>query len=79
MVADLSSPAIRSLLQNHIDSLGNLPKAGAADEYAALFEAVYPSEADRRTYLDSKIVGAKPSYGHIALATLMKANLCRLL
>ena len=50
----------------------------APDEYAALFEAVYPAEADRRAYLDAKIGGAKPSYGHIALATLMRAHLTRL-
>jgi hypothetical protein len=56
-----------------------LPPAGAPDEYAALFEAVYAAEADRRVYLDSKMSGAKPSYGHIALATFMRAQLCRLL
>jgi SIR2-like domain len=54
------------------------PSVGAPDEYAELFEAVYPAEADRRTYLDSKIAGSKPSYGHIALATLMKAKMARL-
>lgn len=48
---------------------GRCPPPGAPDEYAALFEAVWPSEADRRTYIDSKIAGGKPSYGHIALAT----------
>src|ERR1700733_10111550 len=78
VVADLSSQAIRARLQAHIDSSGKLPPAGAPDEYAALFEAVYPAEADRRTYLDAKIAGAKPSYGHIALATLMRAELARL-
>jgi hypothetical protein len=78
MVADLSSPAIRAQLQAHIDSLGRLPATGAPEEYAALFEAVYPAEADRRVYLDSKMSGAKPSYAHIALATLMRAQLCRL-
>ena len=78
VVADLTSPTIRSRLQAHIDSLGNLPIVDAPDEYAALFEAVYPAEADRRTYLDAKIAGAKPSYGHIALATLMRAQLTRL-
>jgi NAD-dependent SIR2 family protein deacetylase len=77
-VADLSSPTIRAQLQAHIDSLGKLPIAGSPDEYAALFEAVYPSEADRRTYLDAKMAGAKPSYGHVALATLMKNNCARL-
>jgi hypothetical protein len=77
-VADLTSPTIRSRLQAHIDSSGNLPVVDAPDEYAALFEAVYPAEADRRAYLDAKIAGAKPSYGHIALATLMRAQLTRL-
>lgn len=77
VVSDLSSPAIRGQLQSHIDSSGKYPAAGAPDEYAALFEAVYPSESDRRAYLDAKMKGAKPSYGHIALATLMHANLAR--
>jgi len=78
LVADLSSPTIRARLQAHVDSLGALPNAGAPDEYAVLFEAAYPSEADRRAYLDAKIAGAKPSYGHLALATLMRAQLSRL-
>ena len=42
-----------------------------------LFEAAYPNEQDRRTYIDAKLNGAKPSYGHIALATLMKADKTR--
>jgi SIR2-like domain len=77
-VADLSSPAVRAQLQSHIDASGHLPAQGATEEYAALFEAVYPAEADRRTYLDSKLAGARPSFGHIAVATLMRAGLCRL-
>ena len=77
-VADLSSPVVRAQLQAHIDSSGKLPPHGAPDEYAALFEAVYPAEVDRRAYLDSKMTGAKPSYGHLALATLMRAQLTRL-
>src|SRR5688572_30308082 len=35
-VADLANAGIRAQLQAHIDSLGNLPPAGAPDEYAAL-------------------------------------------
>lgn len=77
-VADLSSPAVRAQIQAHIDAGGQLPPQGAPAEYAALFEAVYPAESDRRAYLDSKMTGARPSYGHIALATLMRAELCRL-
>jgi hypothetical protein len=77
-VADLSNQAIRSQLQGYIDSSERLPTLGAPDEYAALFEAVYPSESDRRVYLDAKMAGAKLSYGHLALATLMRAQLTRL-
>ena len=77
-VADLSSAAIRTQLQAHIDSSENLPPVGASDEYAALFEAVYSDEKDRRAYLDAKIIGGKPSYGHLALATLMRGQLTRL-
>ena len=79
VMADLSNPAVRAKLQAHIDSLCRLPPAGASDEYASLFEELHPSEADRRVYLDSKIAGAKPSYGHLALATLMRAERTRLI
>ncbi len=78
-VADLSNPSIRARLQQHIRESGEFPKEGANDEYAALFEAVFPSESDRRTYIDEKIRGGKPSYGHMALATLMKADRARII
>jgi hypothetical protein len=77
-VGDLASSAVRNALQSFIDSLDRFPAPGAPDEYAALFEAAYPSEADRRTYIAAKIAGGKPSYGHIALATLMRAGHARL-
>jgi len=77
-VADLSNPVIRAQLQDHIESSASLPPPGDPDEYAALFEAVYPAEADRRAYLDAKIAGGKPSYGHLALAALMQARLTSL-
>jgi hypothetical protein len=78
-VANLSNPAIRAQLQSHVDSSQNLPLPGDPDEYAALFEAVYPAEVDRRAYIEAKMVGASPSYGHLALATLMRARLTRLI
>ena len=73
-VADLSNPAVRRQIQDFIGSQEAFPAPESPEEYAILFEAVYPSEADRRTYIDAKITGAKPSFGHIALATLMKAG-----
>jgi NAD-dependent SIR2 family protein deacetylase len=77
-VADLSNPAIRAQLQAHIDASGSLPPSGADEEYATLFETVYPSEVDRRAYLDAKMAAARPSYGHFALATLMRAGRARM-
>ncbi|WP_218191228.1 SIR2 family protein [Enhydrobacter aerosaccus] len=77
-VADLSNPAIRAQLQAHTDAAGALPAAGSPEEYAGLFEAVYPAESDRRAFLDAKLSGAKPSYGHLALAALMRGQGARL-
>ena len=70
-VSDLSNQAVRDQLQAHVDSLERLPPLGSNDEYAALFEEVYPSEADRRSFIQARVGGSKPSYGHLALATLM--------
>jgi hypothetical protein len=77
-VADLANPIIRNQIQAHIDSSGTFPAFDTPEEYAVLFETAYPSESDRRLYIDSKIKGAKPSYGHMALATLMKSQLTRI-
>ena len=75
---DLSQPAVRNRIDAHIESLGSMPSPGSPDEYAALFEATYPAESDRRAFLDGKLTGAKPSYGHIALATLMRHERTRI-
>src|SRR6266446_2047984 len=77
-VSDLSNSAVRELLQSYMDASGRFPANGAPDEYAALFEAAWPNEGDRRAYLEGKLAGAKPSYGHYALATLMRAGLTKL-
>ena len=75
---DLSQPAVRNRIDAHIESLGSMPSPGAPDEYATLFEAAYPAESDRRAFLDGKLAGAKPSYGHVALATLMRHGQTRM-
>ena len=73
-VSDLSNPTVRSRIQDHINATGRFPLPGSPNEYAILFEEVYPVEADRRRYLDEELLGAKPSFGHLALATLMKSD-----
>lgn len=78
VVADLANPAVQRDLQAFVDGLEKYPPAGAPDEYAALFEAAYSNESDRRAYIAGKLSGAKPSYGHIALATLMRGDRARL-
>lgn len=77
-LGDLANATVRHTLQSFIDALDRFPSPGAPDEYAALFEAAYPSEPDRRTYITAKIAAGKPSYGHIALAALMRAGHTRL-
>ena len=74
---DLAEPAMRNRIEAHVESLG-LPESGDPDEYAAFFEAAFPDGADRAKFIDGQLGGAKPSYGHMALASLMSAGLCRL-
>jgi len=76
-ITDLSDLVVQRKIQDHFDSLGTFPPAGAEDEYSAYFEAAYPSARDRRQYLDGIIEEAKPSFGHRALALLMRENLTR--
>ncbi len=76
---DLSQPSVRNRIDAHIESIPGIPAPGSESEYAALFETAYPAEADRRAFLDAKLSGAKPSYGHIALATLMRHGHARVL
>ena len=78
-VSDLSDPFVRRRIQEHISSSREIVGPGHPDEYAELFETVYPSESDRRRYIDAKIQGGKPSYGHIALASLMREDRVRII
>lgn len=75
---NLPQSTVSNLVDAHIKTLEGMPTPGAANEYARLFEAAYPAESDRRTILDDKLAGAKPSYGHMALATLMRSGLTRM-
>jgi hypothetical protein len=78
-VQDLGNQAIRAQLQSYFDASTACPPPGSPDEYAHFFELTWPNESDRRAYIDAKISGAKPSYGHLALAALMHASLTRLI
>jgi hypothetical protein len=75
---DLGDPALQARLQQYFDSRVGFPKRDSDDEYAHYFEAAIPNEADRRRYIDNALAGAAPSYGHIALAALMKLDKTRM-
>ena len=75
-IADTGNPSVRALLDAHVSGSGSLPVPGAPDEYAALFEAAYPAEKDRRTFIDGMIGGAKPAYGHLAVGACNRSGVC---
>ena len=77
-VADLSDVRIQEILQKYCDGTSKFPVQWAEDEYAEYFEATYPEAQDRRRYISDMIRGAKPSYGHMALAHLMKRDRTRI-
>jgi len=77
-VSDLGSSTTREELQGFIDTSGDLPEQGSPDEYAALFEKVYPDPADRRRFIAECIANASPALGPLALAALLKEGMSRM-
>lgn len=76
-ITDIGDPVVRRKLQAFFDETGRYPRPDAEDEYSAYFEATYPSPRDRRAYLDNLMARGKPSFGHLAMALLMREGLCR--
>jgi NAD-dependent SIR2 family protein deacetylase len=75
--ADISDPTLQARIQNYFDSKGTYPAENSPEEYAFYFEVAYPDEADRRRALDIHVSAARPSFGHYALAGLMKSGKVR--
>lgn len=78
VITDLSDAGVQRKLQAHFDALGHFPRAGVEDEYSAYFEATYPSPKDRQHYLDGMLADARPSFGHRALALMVREGLTRI-
>lgn len=76
-IGDLADENVRQRIQAYFDASGKFPRAGDADEYATLFEFTYPDAKDRRTTLGGLLTGARPSFGHTALAALMRVDSAR--
>jgi hypothetical protein len=77
-IPDIANTAIRTKIQQYFDSTDSFPPAGSDEEYTAYFEALHRTEADRRKYIDQMAASAVPSYGHVALATLMAMDKIRI-
>ncbi len=77
VIADLGDPIIRSKLQSHFDAQKTHPPLNAPEEYSHYFERTYPSAMDRRAYIEAQIQQGKPSFGHHALALLLKHGFSR--
>jgi NAD-dependent SIR2 family protein deacetylase len=75
---DLSNVTIRQRLQRDFDTQGTFPPENSPEEYATYFETTHSDPADRRAVLDNYMAGAKPSYGHLVLAALMKRGKTRI-
>lgn len=71
-LADLSDTNVRTKIQAYFNGVSGAPAENSPEEYSYYFERAYPSEADRRTYIEGKLSGSSPCYGHLVMAALVK-------
>lgn len=74
----LADTNFRAQIQAFFDDAGGYPTFDAEEEYAHYFEEAYPTEADRRKYVDRMVTVGSPSFGHRALAVLLKEDKARM-
>ena len=75
---DLADKALQLRIQEYLDTTQKFPPNNSISEYSDLFEYVYLAEADRRRYINNMLIGIRASYGHKALAALLKADKARI-
>lgn len=75
---DLYDAAFQRLVQSFFDSNSGIPQLGDDEEYSTYFNAYLPDERDRRRFLEARLQGCKPSYGHLCFAALMSLGRIRL-
>ena len=72
--AEISLPAVREKIQRWIDSRGDFPTAGSAEEYGYLIERCFPVAVDRRAWFQGHVQSARPHVGYRALCALAEAG-----
>lgn len=78
-LVDLSEPATTQKVQAYLDADSRFPPAGSAAEYSTYFEIAMRGAKDRRAFLQARVTGKQPTYGHLVLAVLMAMHRCRLI
>lgn len=68
---DASDPIWIERIDAFFSKRSILPPAGDPSEYSKAFEVLYPTEAERRVYIDQAIRQGTPSFGHRILAALI--------
>ena len=76
---DISDPLWEERITSYFDGSHGLPPVGDPEEYAAAFEAAYPDERDRRSYVADAARRGTPSYGHRVVAALITTGFARCL
>lgn len=71
---DPADPMWLERIEAHLDGKGGLPPNGHPHEYAALFEAVFPEESERRSYIERALKQSRASFGHRLLAALISSG-----
>ena len=71
---DANDPIWESRINLFFNTKSILPPANAPTEYAAAFEAVYPTPEARRNYIELAIRKGTPSFAHRALAALITSK-----
>jgi NAD-dependent SIR2 family protein deacetylase len=69
--SDLNDKNFQSLIQSYFDSRTGNPRLWDNSEYSHYFQKYLPDERDRRTFLNDRLRGTKPAYGHYCLAGLI--------
>ncbi len=74
----LADENFKAKIQAYFDEAGGYPPFDGEAEYSHYFEESYPAEADRRNYINRMIKVGEPSFGHRALAILLKEDKARM-
>lgn len=71
---DANDPIWVARINSLLATQSSLPPAGDAAEYAAAFEAVYPTPENRRAYIEDAITKGTPSFAHKVFASLLTSK-----